>query len=87
MVRLSIIQWNWQRRDWPNLTYDSATLEPLEHEFLHGTGLLFGAYGSLEGEERNILKVQIISDEAHAMSRIEEEHLAGVYCEKGRTSI
>lgn len=69
------MQWNWQRRDWPNFTCDSAALEPLEHEFLHGTGLLFGVYGSLEGEERNMLKVHIISDEAHATSRIEGEHL------------
>ena len=51
------MQWNWQRRDWPNFTCDSAALEPLEHEFLHGTGLLFGVYGSLEGEEQNMLKV------------------------------
>lgn len=69
------MQWNWQRRDWPNFTYDSAVLEPMEREFLHGTGLLFGAYGSLEGGERDTLKVQIISDEAFTTSRIEGEHL------------
>ena len=34
--------WNWQQPGWPTLTYDPAALEPLERQFLLGSGEVLG---------------------------------------------
>ncbi len=69
------MKWNWQQPEWPDFTYESQLLESLENDFLHGTGLFFGAYRHLDGQERDWLKVEIIGDEALKTSEIEGEYL------------
>ncbi len=69
------MRWNWQRPEWPDFTYNRELLEDSEHDFLRGTGLLFGAYRHLDEPERDRLRVEIIGDEALKTSEIEGEYL------------
>ena len=69
------MRWNWQRPEWPDFTYEPKLLEGSEHDFLRGTGLLFGAYKHLDEHERDRLRVEIIGDEALKTSEIEGEYL------------
>lgn len=46
-----------------------------EQDFLHGSGLLFGAYKHLDWENKDKLKIEIISNEALKTSEIEGEYL------------
>ena len=69
------MRWNWQRPEWPDFTYEPKLLEGSEHDFLRGTGLLFGAYKHLDEGERDRLRVEIIGDEALKTSEIEGEYL------------
>lgn len=67
--------WNWEQEDWPNFLYDDAVLKGLEEQFLHSSGLLFGAYKHITGEEKDTLKIDLISMEALKTSEIEGEFL------------
>ena len=69
------MRWNWQQPEWPDFTYERELIEGSEHDFLHGTGLLFGAYRHLGEAERNLLRVEIIGEEALKTSEIEGEYL------------
>ena len=69
------MHWNWQQPEWPNFTYEPQFLEGLEHDFLHGTGLFFGACRHLDEKERDWLKIEIIGEEALKTSEIEGEYL------------
>src|SRR3984885_324667 len=67
--------WNWERPDWPNFTYDSGALEPLEKQFLRQSGELIGACKHIGTNEQETLKIELISDEAVKTSEIEGEIL------------
>ncbi|MFH1428208.1 MAG: Fic family protein [Candidatus Margulisiibacteriota bacterium] len=67
--------WNWQKDDWPQFTYDQALIEELEAKFLHGSGVLFGTYQHISDEDKKILMIDLISDEALKTSEIEGEYL------------
>ena len=67
--------WNWQQPDWPDFTYDSGALEPLERCFLLQSGIFIGAYTHVEPDEQDTLKIELISDEAVKTSAIEGEIL------------
>lgn len=67
--------WNWQEPDWPDFTYDSAQLEPLERAFLLHSGEFFGAFRHVNGDDRDTLRIELISDEALKTSEIEGEFL------------
>ncbi|HEY6256963.1 MAG TPA: DUF4172 domain-containing protein, partial [Xanthobacteraceae bacterium] len=67
--------WNWQQPDWPNFTYDSKALEPLERQFLVQSGELIGAHRHIGADEQETLKIELISDEALKTSEIEGEIL------------
>lgn len=69
------MKWNWQKPDWPNFTYKTDDLERAEQDLLHSSGVLFGAYKHLAGEDRDRLKVELISSEALKTSEIEGEYL------------
>jgi Fic family protein len=68
-------QWNWQQRDWPHFTYDTAALKPYEDAFLHHAGLLLGASMHIKAEEQQALLIDCMSDEALKTSEIEGETL------------
>jgi Fic family protein len=67
--------WNREQPDWPNFTYDSGALEPLEKEFRLRSGELIGACKHIGAEDQAALKIDLISDEAVKTSEIQGEIL------------
>jgi Fic family protein len=67
--------WNWEKPDWPNFTYDSTALEPLEKRFLLRSGEFIGAFRHIGADDQDTLKIELISDEAVKTSEIEGEIL------------
>jgi Fic family protein len=67
--------WNWQQSDWPNFSYDSNALEPLERQFLVHSGEFVGAFKHVGADDRETLRIELISDEAVKTSEIEGETL------------
>src|SRR5882672_1366425 len=67
--------WNWEQPDWPNFSYDSEALAPLEREFLLRSGEFIGAYKHVGPDDQETLKIELISDEAVKTSEIEGEIL------------
>lgn len=67
--------WNWQQPEWPQFTYDAAVLEPLERRFLLHSGEFIGAFKHIGPSDRDVLKIELISDEALNTSAIEGEIL------------
>src|SRR5271169_2383220 len=69
------MSWNWEKPDWPNFTYDSTALEPLEKRFLLRSGEFIGAFRHIGADDQDTLKIELISDEAVKTSEIEGEIL------------
>jgi len=67
--------WSWQQAQWPNFTYDIKALESFEGKFLTQSGMCFGAYTHISQEEKALLKVELLSEEALKTSKIEGEIL------------
>jgi len=67
--------WNWKRPDWPEFTHDASALEPLEQQFLIGSGEFVGAFRHIGPDDRDVLKIELIGDEALKTSEIEGEIL------------
>jgi Fic family protein len=69
------MMWNWEQPDWPIFTYDSGVLKPLEKRFLLQSGEFIGAYKHVGTDDRETIKIELISDEAVKTSEIEGEIL------------
>src|SRR5882724_11033909 len=69
------MSWNWEKPDWPNFTYNSKALEPLERQFLLRSGEFIGAFRHVGPEDQDTLKIELIGDEAVKTSEIEGEIL------------
>ena len=69
------MKWNWQQTDWPHFSYEAERLVPLEADFLRGSGILIGAFRHLDGDEKDLLTVDLMSTEALKTSEIEGEIL------------
>ncbi len=69
------MQWNWQHAEWPEFRFDPAATEALERDFLMKSGSLLGASRHLSDDDRDQIRVQLLSDEALLTSRIEGELL------------
>src|SRR5713101_8705880 len=69
------MSWNWEKPDWPNFTYNSTALEPLEKRFLLQSGEFIGAFKHIGTDHQDTLKIELISDEAVKTSEIEGEIL------------
>lgn len=67
--------WNWQQTDWPHFTYNSACLDDFEKRLLLGSGVSFGAVKHLGEDDRRLLTIELISNEALKTSEIEGEYL------------
>lgn len=67
--------WNWQQSTWPNFIYDSNVLEAVEQQFLLQSGQFIGAFKHVGSNDRDTLKIELISDEAVKTSEIEGEIL------------
>lgn len=69
------MRWNWTQPDWPTFRYDRAATEPLERRFLLSSGEILGAVRHVTGEERDRLRIELLSEEAMRTSAIEGEVL------------
>jgi len=69
------MRWNWQQKDWPAFSYDRTALEGYEAAFLKESGVILGAFRHLEEDEKDHLRVDLISTEALKTSAIEGEVL------------
>ncbi|MEM0966997.1 MAG: DUF4172 domain-containing protein [Verrucomicrobiota bacterium] len=67
--------WNWQQEDWPNFVYQPAKLAAFEANFMKESGVVIGAFRHLDEDDRDILKVDLLSAEALKTSAIEGELL------------
>lgn len=66
---------NWKHRDWPKLSYDASRLADYEKQFLHKAGVLLGSLKHVKDADSELLKIELISDEALKTSEIEGELL------------
>ena len=69
------MNWNWEKPDWPNFTYDSTALMPLEKRFLLQSGEFICAFKHVGTDDQDTLKIELIGDEAVKTSEIEGEIL------------
>lgn len=67
--------WNWQQAEWPKFSYDKKALEPLESEFLLRSGEFLGVFRHVGSDERDQIRLDLISEEALKTSAIEGEYL------------
>jgi len=67
--------WNWQEPDWPHFRYKSTKLDAVEAQFLHCSGFLLGVFQHITDDEKNLLTVDVITNEATKTSEIEGEYL------------
>jgi Fic family protein len=67
--------WNWEQPDWPNFRHDQAAVEPLEKQYLLRSGEFIGVFKHVRPDDRDMLKIELISDEALKTSEIEGEIL------------
>jgi len=65
------MKWNWQKPDWPHFQYDSSRISVLEGQFLHQTGVAFGATKHFDKAGQEQLLVELMGDEAFKTSEIE----------------
>ena len=69
------MSWNWQQPDWPRFSWQADRLARAERQFLLAAGAIHGAISHLDGESRDRLTVQAMSEEAVTTSEIEGEVL------------
>lgn len=69
------MRWNWEQPTWPDFTYDSEVLAPLERQFLLRSGEFIGAHRHIGAADQDALRIELISDEAVKTSEIEGEIL------------
>src|SRR6266403_2448129 len=67
--------WNWEEPDWPKFTFDSKVLVPFESRFLVKSGEFLGTFKHVGQDDRDMFKIELISDEAVKTSEIEGEVL------------
>jgi len=67
--------WNWEQPGWPEFSYDSNAMVTLEQEFLLRSGAFIGAFKHIGQDDRDTLRIELISDEALKTSEIEGEIL------------
>ncbi|MFT7161977.1 MAG: Fic family protein [Bacteroidia bacterium] len=67
--------WNWKQNNWPQFTYDKEKLLNYENQFLEQAGVLYGSMKHIDDQDKDILKVDLISNEAFKTSEIEGEIL------------
>ena len=70
-----LLRWNWQQSDWPNFRFDAGRLAALEEKFLREAGFYSGTFTHLADEKRDLLAVEMMSEEAMKTSEIEGEIL------------
>jgi Fic family protein len=69
------MKWNWQLADWTQFAFDRARLADAEGRFLKGAGIVVGSMHHLDGDTRQGLVIELISQEMIDSSAIEGELL------------
>jgi Fic family protein len=69
------MMWNWQKPDWPNFTWRAPRLAHAEAVFMRDAGRVLGSSAHLAQSDRDVLMVEMLSDEALKTSEIEGEVL------------
>jgi Fic family protein len=69
------MKWNWQQPEWPRFLWSPDRLAKAEEQFLMGGGIVLGAISHLDGESRDRVLVEAMSEEAITTSEIEGELL------------
>lgn len=67
--------WNWTQPGWPDFRYAASALDALEQHFLLSSGEILGAVRHVGGDERDRLRIELLSEEAMRTSAIEGEVL------------
>ncbi|WP_067104897.1 Fic family protein [Sphingopyxis granuli] len=67
--------WNWQLSDWPAFSFDPGLLRETEERFLKGAGVVVGSMHHLDGDARQGIVIELISQEMVDSSAIEGEVL------------
>jgi hypothetical protein len=67
--------WNWQLSDWPQFSFDQASLRAAEECFIKGAGVIVGSLHHLDGEARQGIVIELISQEMVDSSAVEGEVL------------
>ncbi|MDZ7771374.1 MAG: Fic family protein [Balneolaceae bacterium] len=67
--------WNWQHSDWPKFDYELNAYADYEKQFLQQDGIFVGSLKHLGEEEQELLRIELLSDEAYKTSEIEGELL------------
>lgn len=67
--------WNWKDKNWPKFTYEEEAIAAFEEEFMHRAGMLHGSLKHISSEDQDLLKIDLLSGEAHKTSEIEGEFL------------
>jgi Fic family protein len=80
------MKWNWTQKGWLGFVYDAAALEPLENRFLLSSGEMVGAVRHVSDDERDLLRIELLSDEAVKTSAIEGEMLDRLSVQSSRPS-
>src|SRR3546814_4768165 len=70
-----LMLWNWQLSDWPAFSFDAALLREAEERFLKGAGVVVGSMHHLDGDARQGIVIELISQEMVDSSAIEGEVL------------
>jgi len=65
----------WQQKNWQSFSYDLKELKKLEEQFLHYSGISIGAQKVLSSEEKEEIKILLLSEEAINTAKIEGEFL------------
>lgn len=74
-MRLLIMKWNWQLKDWPNFTWDSDKLVVFEQSFAENAGIIIGSSQHISQEGKQNLFIDLMCTDALDSSEIEGEHL------------
>lgn len=69
------MEWIWQKKNWPNYIFDAQKIADLEIQFHRNAGKLIGAIQHFNKGNFDILKVELLSQEAISTSNIEGEIL------------
>jgi Fic family protein len=69
------MRWNWEQPGWPKFAWQANSLDDLERQFLVRSGELVGAFRHVGPDEQDLLKIELIGDEALKTSEIEGEVL------------
>ena len=67
--------WNWERKDWPQFSYNTNRLAAYEKQFVHNAGLMGGSMRHISTPDQETLTIELISNEAYKTSEIEGELL------------